>query len=254
MSSVVKLSWPGPSEPKLRFIKQSIILECVDLLNEEAFYDDEEALCDQTYSTVNYLLGRSIGELDPMAVGKVLIKLPRWRLWGNADSRNILFARCLNWFFCRPVNRDEEKADSEFVWADVASDKSIAVLELILAAGADPRYVDSRGLSCLHWLAQRSGDASDLEKFMSILVKAGCNVEARDGTYGASALAWAAYQGCDSPPPPKIQQTPTTFFFYRCGSTLNAAPARRVGAVQALLAVGADRESRDDYGQVRHRP
>ncbi len=165
------------------------IQECIELLNEEYLHDETIA------ADLKYLLGKSIGELDPMAVGHVLIRAQRSRLWGNADSRNIVFAHCFYGLFCRPINRDEDQADSEFIWADMASDKSIAVLELILAAGADPRYVDSRGLTCLHWLAQRSDDAADLEKFMSILVKAGCNVEARDGMYGASALAWAAYQG-----------------------------------------------------------
>ncbi len=163
------------------------IQECIELLDEEYLHDETIA------HDLKYLLGKSIGELDPMAVGNVLIRAHRWRLWENAESRNIVFAHCFYGLFCRPINRDE--SDSEFVWAAVASDKSIAVLELILAAGADPRYVDSRGLTCLHWLAQRSDDAADLEKFMSILVKAGCNLEARDGMYGASALAWAAYQG-----------------------------------------------------------
>ena len=45
----------------------------------------------------------------------------------------------------------------------------------------------AHGLSPLHWLAQRNADAAVLTPLVSLLVRAGADVEARELIYGACA-------------------------------------------------------------------
>lgn len=159
---------------------------CVGLINPEISEGNAE---------IRQLLRKSIDDLDLLGLGNVFIDAQNTKIWEDQQTRNELFAHCFFNLFCRPFSRIGEHENDEWVWPDVASAGSVALLELVLAAGANPKFSDSRGLTCLHWLAQRSDHEADLEKVMAILVNAGCNLEARDGMYGASPLAWAAYQG-----------------------------------------------------------
>ena len=166
------------------------IVNCIRLINPEPLESDDSLLADLKHS-----LRKSIDDLDLALMCDVLIQAQRTHLWRNPDMRSVMFAHCFYNLFCQPFNRLGEEDDPDCESPRLASDKALAMLELILAAGGDPKFADTRGLTCLHWLAQRSDDAAELEKVMTILVKAGCNIEARDAMYGASALAWAAYQG-----------------------------------------------------------
>ncbi len=89
--------------------------------------------------------------------------------------------------------------------------------ELLIAAGADPAVTDANGLTPLHWLAQRAAQADVLQPLAALLLRAGCNLEAREQLYGASALAWSGWHGS-------------------------------TGAADALVRLGAELDSFDLYG------
>ena len=92
-----------------------------------------------------------------------------------------------------------------------------AVLSLLLAARAlDVTSRDDNGLSCLHWIAQRTAGVDVLLPLARALVSAGAELESREEMYGASPLAWSGWHGCP-------------------------------GAAAAFLALGAQRESRDAF-------
>jgi hypothetical protein len=160
---------------------------CLDLINPE-ICEGKEIIVE-----LKALLSTPSDDIELVALGDLLIRAERTNLWGDPETRNMIFVSCFYNLFCRPftIAQDENYAEQ----SDVSSGNSIALLELALAAGGNPKFADTRGLTCLHWLAQRSDGEAELQKVMTILYHAGCNLEARDAMYGASALAWAAYQG-----------------------------------------------------------
>ena len=78
---------------------------------------------------------------------------------------------------------------------DPTSENGLAMIEFLLAACADPNTTDMHGLTVLHWLAQLKHDKNELVRLLELYVASGGNLEARDGTYGGSPLAWAAWYG-----------------------------------------------------------
>ena len=141
-------------------------------------------------------LSGAIDRYDYDAVCEILMKMP-----ADSEIRQDILDYCLFSLFTRPKRtRRASGQETVYFWAqnknvDLNEDRGFHLLELIVAAGANPRIADNDGLTVLHWLAQRSEDAGVISKIVGVLIGAGCDIEARDGVYGATPLGWSAWFG-----------------------------------------------------------
>jgi ankyrin repeat protein len=149
-------------------------------------------------------LNSAIDQYDFPAVTDLLSTSPFMTRVGQHTAQNHrddILNHCLFALHCK-LKRTRRADEDCYVyrWAhnkDVpfTEEKSVLILELLLAAGANPGYVDQNGLTFLHWLAQRREDSCSLGRIINLLVNAGCDLEARDGIYGATPLGWSAWFG-----------------------------------------------------------
>jgi hypothetical protein len=122
-------------------------------------------------------------------------------LQSSTENFQDVLDHCLYGLFSRP--RKSRRADGQpyaYYWAhnkdvDITAEKCTEIMELLLAAGANPRTTDSNGLTFLHWLAQRHDEGDKLNQIARLFFDTGCDVEARDGIYGATPLGWSAWFG-----------------------------------------------------------
>ena len=155
-------------------------------------------------------LNRAIHLYDFTAVADLLSASPFMTRLGQHTAQNHrqdILDHCLFALYCKLKlsrralhNGGADELCYVYRWAhnkDVAftGENSVLILELLLAAGANPCSADQNGLTYLHWLAQRREDAGSLRRIVDLFVNAGCNLEARDGVYGATPLGWSAWFG-----------------------------------------------------------
>jgi hypothetical protein len=146
----------------------------------------------------------AIHQYDLTAVTDLLSTSPFMTRLGQRTAqshRDDILDHCLFALHCKlKMSRRADKVCYVYRWAhnkDVpfTEENSVLILELLLAAGANPCSVDQNGLTFLHWLAQRREGAYSLRRIVDLFVNAGCNLEVRDGIYGATPLGWSAWFG-----------------------------------------------------------
>ena len=113
------------------------------------------------------------------------------------------------------VSDDQRLQGGTALWQAATNNENEAVLELLLAAGADPNSRIHNGRSALHRAAKRNDNPVVIE----MLLAAGANLEARDAWGQTPLHAAADYSGTGA-------------------------------ATRALLAAGANTEARDEDGNT----
>ena len=118
-----------------------------------------------------------------------------------SDIYQDVLDHCLYSLCCRP-QKSGRFAGMPYVyfWSQdkevrITEKKFLDILEFLLAAGANPRSRDSNGLTFFHWLAQRREEGEKLSEIVHLVYDAGCDIEAKDGMYGATPLGWSSWFG-----------------------------------------------------------
>jgi ankyrin repeat protein len=186
---------------------QSLIIDALHLFNDKhenldlGGQPESLTICD-----LKTALNRAIHKYDLTTVTDLLSTSPfMTRTQPTAENhRDEILDHCLYALHCK-LKRTRRAGNADelryvYRWAhnkDVpfTEESSVLILELLLAAGANPGSVDQNGLTFLHWLAQRREDAGSLRRIADLFINAGCNLEVRDSIYGATPLGWSAWFG-----------------------------------------------------------
>ncbi|KMW58139.1 hypothetical protein AIOL_003110 [Candidatus Rhodobacter oscarellae] len=134
------------------------------------------------------------------------------------------------------------------------------MVQMLLAAGADPRVGLSDNNTPLHAIADHMGppeDVAQLSEVVRLLVAAGADIEARTDSYGWTPLQRAVMEGdavelealLRNGADPQALYAEHSMPAFSPGRTMLQIAGSSLDKVRLLLDYGADPQQRDAYGQ-----